>query len=92
MPEGVTKIADGAFARCKKLKEVILPDDIDKIESCAFEGCVSLESIKIPASVKFVSFHVFRECDKLTIYLAPGCQTEKWGGLWNSDERPIVAK
>ena len=92
VPEGVTKIADGAFARCKKLKEVILSNDIDKIESCAFEGCVSLESIKIPASVKFVSFHVFRECDKLTIYLDPGCQTEKWGGLWNSDERPIVAK
>jgi hypothetical protein len=80
------------YSQRDAIKSVNIGQEVTSIASCAFEGCVSLESIKIPASVKFVSFHVFRECDKLTIYLDPGCQTEKWGGLWNSDERPIVAK
>ena len=45
IPQGVTKIAYGAFENCGKITKVILPDSITNVGAAAFKNCKSLASI-----------------------------------------------
>lgn len=51
VPEGVRKIANGAFGGCEDLTSVSLPNSVEHIGKDAFYGCISLRQITIPASV-----------------------------------------
>ena len=44
VPEGCTRIGEGAFRNCKQLREVWLPKDCEVAES-AFEGCDALTAV-----------------------------------------------
>ena len=48
VPEGVTAIAAGAFARQKALREVALPSTLVSIGEEAFIGCSSLVRVVLP--------------------------------------------
>lgn len=48
VPEGCTRIGEGAFRNCKQLREVWLPKDCEVAES-AFEGCDALTAVYAPA-------------------------------------------
>ena len=48
IPEGVTKIGDGAFYDCTLLESVVIPKGVTEIGDGAFKYCTSLESIVIP--------------------------------------------
>ena len=50
VPDGITKIGDGAFSG-SDLKSVILPDGVSAIGAYAFNMCNILESVTIPQSV-----------------------------------------
>ena len=51
-PEGVERIARGAFADDQEAGAVFLPETLKRIDAGAFENCVWLRSVNIPASVE----------------------------------------
>lgn len=55
VPEGVEKIADGAFAGSLSLVSLTLPSTLGEIGLCAFEACPSLTSIEVSPGASFVS-------------------------------------
>ncbi len=50
VPDGITKIGDGAFGG-SDLKSIILPDGVSAIGKYAFNMCNILESVTIPQSI-----------------------------------------
>lgn len=71
IPNGVIKIADGAFEYCNKLMSITIPDSVISIGDDAFNGCGGLTSIAIPDSVQSIGNSAFLECSKLTSITIP---------------------
>lgn len=65
VPDGITFIAEGAFANDEKLVSVTIPDSVTDIGSGAFYGCTSLLSITIPDSVTSLGSMAFYGCVSL---------------------------
>lgn len=65
IPEGVSRIADSAFADCKALEWIELPDSLDIVGKLAFLGCASLKSIALPDGIREISTGTFRGCESL---------------------------
>ena len=61
----VTGIADQAFERCQRLKEVVLPESIINIGKHAFSSCYDLVKINIPNSVTTIKDGAFYGCNSL---------------------------
>ena len=55
IPEGVTKIENGAFASCSALTSITIPSTVTHIGSAVFYYCTSLQSITLPASLMHIS-------------------------------------
>lgn len=51
IPVGIKKIANSAFANCKRLQELVIPDSIVCIGDSAFANC-GVYRVKIPAGFK----------------------------------------
>ena len=47
IPDGVTRIGDGAFAYCSGLTSVTIPESVTEIGELAFDGCTGLTSVYI---------------------------------------------
>lgn len=62
IPDGVTEIADGAFACNKYVKNVIIPDSVTRIGNRAFGWCENLSKINIPDSVTEIGERAFIDC------------------------------
>lgn len=61
VPNGVIKIAHGAFEYCAGIKSVSLPDSLLEIGGKAFCGCKKLTKINIPKSVERIGTDAFDE-------------------------------
>ena len=66
IPNGVTKIGDGAFAECSNITSIIIPNSVTSIGRNAFIGCQSLISVNIPSNVASIAGDAFRWCAGLT--------------------------
>lgn len=75
VPNSVTHIKEGAFARCRGLTSVTIPDSVISIGPIAFLGCDSLTSITIPTSVTSIEDGTFFGCDQLTSITIPDSVT-----------------
>lgn len=64
LPASVTKIGNGAFQYCSKIRSITLPG-VNNIGSHAFWGCSALTSISIPDAVKIIQTCTFYECTGL---------------------------
>ena len=62
IPNGVTKIADGAFENCGNLTSIIIPDGVTSIGNEAFSNCQGLTSITIPDGVTSIGNSAFYNC------------------------------
>ncbi len=84
IPDGVTKIADGAFEFCRHLTSITIPDGVESIGNNAFSNCyfeeyqngkiiskIGLEKITIPDSVTSIGNSAFLRCSKLTSIVIP---------------------
>ncbi len=65
VPNGVTVIAEEAFAGKEEIDRILLPDGVQKIGAGAFRGCLLLQTIAIPDSVKSIGAGAFENCVKL---------------------------
>ncbi|MBP1537260.1 MAG: leucine-rich repeat domain-containing protein [Ruminococcus sp.] len=66
VPEGITHIQGGAFAKNKSIKDVMLPEGVITIGSSAFSDCSELERISLPESLIGISEYAFFNCTNLT--------------------------
>ncbi|MCM1546322.1 MAG: leucine-rich repeat domain-containing protein [Clostridiales bacterium] len=62
IPDGITEIADGAFACNDYVKQVIIPDSVKRIGNRAFGWCGNLSKINIPDSVTEIGERAFIDC------------------------------
>ena len=65
IPDGITDIAEGAFAGCANLTEITVPDSVRYIGESAFEDCRSLEAISLPEQLVRIGAGAFRGCRSL---------------------------
>lgn len=70
IPESVIEIGDGAFAGCKKLKEVNFTDKLKTIGSNAFRD-TKLTKVIIPSNVTQVGEGAFANCMSLVVVSVP---------------------
>ena len=72
IPDGVTRIGDGAFIDCDSLTSVTIPDSVTRIGDGAFFDCDSLTSLTIPDSVTSIGYDAFSDCDSITNVIMSG--------------------
>ena len=75
IPDGVTTIADDAFAGCINLTSVTIPDSVTSIDYDAFSGCTGLTNITIPDSVTYINPNAFYGCKIKELIIADGSKT-----------------
>lgn len=66
IPDGVTLIAESAFAKNTGLDSVTIPDGVTSIAENAFDGCTGLTAINLPDSVSSLGNYSFANCTSLT--------------------------
>ena len=65
IPEGVTKLAPGAFDNCNDLKTILLPESIKVIDSRAFAHCSNLTSLTLPSGLEYLDWEAIIGCSGL---------------------------
>lgn len=66
IPEGVTRIEEGAFYSCGDLTSVTIPGSVTSIGDYAFVSCGGLKSVTIPDSVDSIGDGAFSGCSSIT--------------------------
>ena len=75
IPDGITSIADNAFASCTGLTSITIPTNVTSIGVAAFEECESLISITIPDKVTSIEGWAFWGCESLISITIPDSVT-----------------
>ncbi|MEE3461612.1 MAG: leucine-rich repeat protein [Lachnospiraceae bacterium] len=88
IPDGVTRIATGAFAGCSGLTEVKLPDTLKTISADAFEG-TGLTELNIPEGVTSIASDAFKNCKSLSIIRYTGAVD---GAPWGAVNAEVLKK
>ena len=65
IPEGVTAIAEEAFAGIETIDKVILPESLREIGAEAFRGCLLMQTIALPKGIRRIGEGAFSDCVKL---------------------------
>lgn len=65
VPEGVTAIAEEAFADIETIDRVILPESLRAIGAEAFRGCLMMQTIVLPEGLCRLGSGAFSNCVKL---------------------------
>lgn len=71
VPNGVSKIANGAFIFCDYLTEIIISDTVNSIGANAFSVCVNLSKVTIGKGVTNIEMGAFTACYDLTEIIIP---------------------
>ena len=87
LPEGLTRIGEGAFRGCTSLRQVAVPSTLEEIGASAFEGCAALGEISLPASLASVGPGAFASCAGLTRVLFE--QPEGWAVAEDEQSEPV---
>lgn len=62
VPEGITKVGEGAFYSCKSLKSVVIPEGITTLGERCFYYCTGVEDFDLPQTLKNIHVEAFRYC------------------------------
>ncbi len=79
IPNGVTKIGDGAFYYCKGITSLNIPDSVTWIDEDAFSGNTDLTSVTLSNSVTRIDGGAFKDCTGLKDVYYIGTEQE-----WNN--------
>ena len=87
LPEGITKINQGAFYGNNKITSITIPDSVTSIGGSAFDNCSSLTSVTIGNSVTSIGSNAFSSCSRLTSITFQGTKAQwraiRKGRDWN---------
>lgn len=73
IPDGIVKIASGAFADLDGLEDIVIPESVLDIEELAFHGNSNLEEVVICGPLKHLRQSAFSACESLKrLYLPIG--------------------
>lgn len=75
IPDGITKIEEGAFKDLTNLKTLVLPDSIVKVDANAFQGCTSLETVQLGKKLVDLGEGAFEGCENLSKIVLPASLT-----------------
>jgi hypothetical protein len=82
IPESVTEIGRGAFAR-SGLTSIVIPKPVKKIGPYAFDGCIKMQSVEILGPVNKIDEYAFSSCQALeTITLGTGIKKFEESAFW----------
>ena len=84
-PEGLTAIADHAYANNTKLTHVTISDGVRTIGTEAFAGCINLDYIFLPKSVEKLGKHVFKNCPTLLVHAESGISDKVIDQLYDQE-------
>lgn len=86
IPQGITAIADGAFASCEKLERVSIPDGVTAIGDFAFAYCSSLSTVSAPVTITSIGDYAFTWCVSLQQASVPMGMTAISEGMFSGCE------
>lgn len=92
IPNGITKIAKGAFADCKNIKSVIIPNSVKEIGSDAFLNCTNLRFIYIPETTNCLARNAFKGCYGLSDNEGFVIVNQVLHDYFSENEHPIIPK
>ena len=70
--EGVQRIGEYAFEKCRKMEKIVLPDSIRRIDKGAFFYCDELDSLELPEGVDIDGISdIVRNCFHLRKLILP---------------------
>ncbi|MCK9316419.1 MAG: leucine-rich repeat domain-containing protein [Verrucomicrobia bacterium] len=85
IPEGVTRIGNGAFQGCNGLAGITIPNSLTSIGDVAFDGCRSLACVTIPEGVTRIGIRAFDGCENLKDVYFKGTPLEMNNGTFEKD-------
>lgn len=86
IPNSVTNIVYGAFARNDLLENVTIPNSVTSIGNSAFAHCNAFTSVTLPESVTSMEDYAFTWCESLTGITIPDSVTSiGYGALYGCD-------
>jgi len=65
IPEGITSIAEEAFAGIETIDKVLLPESLREIGAEAFRGCLLMQTVTLPEGLCRIGAGAFEDCVKL---------------------------
>lgn len=65
VPEGITRIAEEAFAGIETIDRVLLPESLQEIGAEAFRGCLVMQTVTLPKGLRRIGAGAFSDCVKL---------------------------
>ena len=71
IPDGVTKIGNGAFANLSGLKTIIIPGTVKEIGENAFTNNADLTRVVLQEGIEIIGNEAFKQCDNLTTIELP---------------------
>ena len=71
IPDGVSKICDGAFSGCTNLTSIQLPNSLEHIGICAFSRCTGLQKVIMPDELTYMGGNIFDGCSSLKSIVIP---------------------
>lgn len=89
IPVGIKKIANSAFANCKRLQELVIPDSVVCIGDSAFANC-GVYRIKIPAGFKKFDGNPFCNWFGLSIEINASKFVLRDGVIFDKENKSIV--
>ena len=76
IPDGVTKIGNGAFANLSGLKTIIIPGTVKEIGQDAFRNNADIERVVLQEGIEIIGRSAFYGCKKLTTINLPNSLTD----------------
>lgn len=70
IPDGVTRIVDGAFSGCQSITSVVLSDTVASIGRSSFAACTNLASLTIGNSLTVVQRIAFENCPISSVHIS----------------------
>lgn len=67
IPDGVSRVGEGAFAFCTRLTSIAIPDSVTELGDYAMTGCHSLTRVMIPPNVTAIGVRPFSGSTNLSI-------------------------
>lgn len=75
IPDGVTEVADGAFAGVKKelfsVTKIVLPASLRRIGAKAFKDVTRLRSLKLPSNLEYIGDEAFAKLEHIKTLTIP---------------------